>query len=189
MNAEAKLVEDCKSGSMAAYEELYNIHGARMRSMARNILLNPADAEDAVQDAFLKIYRSVPGFKGESAFTTWIFRILVNVCYDIARKKLRRRPEIQESDLELDLLESLSSDCADHPLRLSLEQSLSRLTDRSRTVFLLFEVEGFRHQEIAEIMNIPEGTSKSILFEAKRQLQRLLWDSAQSTRSAGETGM
>jgi RNA polymerase sigma-70 factor (ECF subfamily) len=186
LNPDAKLAEDCKSGCLAAYERLYNVHGARMKSIALNLLGNTSDAEDAVQEAFLKIYRSVDRFKGESAFTTWIYRILVNASYDLMRKRQRRNPEVQETELEPGALELSAASPADHPLRLTLENSLRKLSDRTRTVFLLFEVEGFKHREIAEILNIPEGTSKNLLFEAKKELQRLLWKLGQSPRATNE---
>lgn len=172
---DANLAEGCKHHSVAAYERLYNIHGARMKSIALNILGNRADAEDAVQEAFLRIYRSVGRFRGECAFTTWIYRVVVSACYDLARKRHRRKPEVQENELSSGRLEWPSSGTADHPLRLTLERHLRKLSERSRTVFLLFEVEGFKHREIAEILNISEGMSKTVLFEAKRELQRMIW--------------
>lgn len=172
---DANLAADCKARSVAAYERLYNIHGARMKSIALNILGNTADAEDAVQEAFLRIYRGVGRFRGECAFTTWIYRVVVSACYDLARKRRRRKPEIQKDELPPGSLELPVSSALDHPLRLTLEQHLGKLSERSRTVFLLFEVEGFKHREIAEILNISEGLSKTVLFEAKRELQRLIW--------------
>jgi len=172
---DADLADGCRSRSVAAYERLYNVHGARMKSIALNILGNRADAEDAVQEAFLRIYRSVGRFRGESAFTTWIYRVVVSACYDLARKRRRRKPEVQEKELPSGTLELQVSGNPDHPLRLTLEQHLAKLTERSRAVFLLFEVEGFKHREIAEILNISEGMSKTVLFEAKRELQRMIW--------------
>ncbi len=177
---DAQLVQGCKSGSLPAYEQLYSVHGARMKSIALNILGNTSDAEDAVQEAFLKVYRGIGRFKGESTFTTWIYRILVNVCYDLVRRRQRRKPEVNETDLKPGTLELSGFSASDHPLRLTLERTLEKLSERSRTVFLLFEVEGFKHREIAAILNIPEGTSKNLLFEAKKELQRLLWEPGQS---------
>ncbi|MBZ5495262.1 MAG: RNA polymerase sigma factor [Acidobacteriia bacterium] len=168
------LVDDCKSGRLSAYDRLYEAHGVRMKSIAFNLLGNVPDAEDAVQEAFLKIYRSVCGFKGEASFMTWIYRVLVNTCYDLLRSRRRREPEAGGTMTEALGGCAAPNACADHPLRLTLEQSLKRLPERGRAVFLLFEVEGFRHREIAGILNIAEGTSKSILFEAKRELQRLM---------------
>jgi len=183
---DANLVEDCKSRTAVAYERLYDAHGARMKSIALNILGNTADAEDAVQEAFLKIYSSVGRFRGECAFATWIYRVLVNACYDLARKRQRRKPEVQEDELPPGTPALPVTCSSDHPLRLTLEHYLGKLSERSRTVFLLFEVEGFKHREIAEILNMSEGKSKTVLFEAKKELQRLIWKPDASARSAHE---
>jgi RNA polymerase sigma-70 factor, ECF subfamily len=166
------LVAACQSGSLPAFETLYQEHGPRMKSVALNVMGNVADAEDAVQEAFLKIFRNVGAFRGQAALSTWIYRILLNACYDLMRKKKRRH---EETSLEAEsAADWRPSAVPDHPLRLALEKSLSRLDARSRSIFVLFEVEGFKHREIAEIMKIPEGTSKNLLFEAKRELHRLL---------------
>jgi RNA polymerase sigma-70 factor (ECF subfamily) len=188
-DADVRLAEDCRQGRLAAYEQLYNNHGARMKSIALNLLGNIPDAEDAVQETFLKIYRNVDRFKGKSAFTTWIYRVLVNSCYDLLRSRRRRRPEVPGDVSEPRARESSLSSASDHPLRLTLEQTLQKLGKRNRTVFLLYEVEGFKHREIAEILDIPEGTSKNLLFEARKELQRLLWKPGQPWRSAHEAGM
>ena len=179
--AASDLVEGCKFGKISAYEELYRVHGPRMKSIALNLLGNVSDAEDAIQEAFLKIYRSVGNFKGESAFTTWIYRVLVNTCYDL-RRKHRRRHETAELDADPGGIHP-AREVSDHPLRMTLQKCLARLHSRNRAVFLLFEVEGFKHREIAEILSIPEGTSKNLLFEAKRELQRMLWESSNSART------
>ncbi|HEY3128949.1 MAG TPA: RNA polymerase sigma factor [Acidobacteriota bacterium] len=179
LNAERELVEGCRNGNLDAFQQLYQIHGGRMKSIAWNLLGNASDAEDAVQESFLKVYRNVGRFRSQSAFSTWIYRILLNVCYDLRRKRQRRQetpgPDFSERPVG-------SSDCADQPLRLTLENGLSRLNPRSRAVFLLFEVEGFKHSEIAQILEIPEGTSKSLLFEAKRELRKLLFNSRREGR-------
>lgn len=176
-----ELAEGCRSGSLAAYERLYAAHGARMKSIARNILGNSSDAEDAVQETFLKIYRKVGKFQGGSAFTTWIYRILVNASYDLLRK--RRRREVPADDADPVMLRLAAPPSADRLLELTLERSLRRLGERHRTVFLLYEVEGFKHREIAEILHIPEGTSKSCLFEAKKELQRLIREPGATARA------
>ena len=144
-----------------------------MKSIAFNLLGNVADAEDAVQEGFLKIYRGAKTFRGSAAFSTWAFRVVVNTCYDALR---RRRTRPTGSPLETpdgrDVLPA--SPGSDHPLRLALEKSVARLKPKHRAVFLLFEVEGFSHGEIARILGIPEGTSKTFLFDAKKKLQRWL---------------
>jgi RNA polymerase sigma-70 factor (ECF subfamily) len=170
--ADADLVEGCRAGDLRAFERLYTTHGPRMKSVALNLTGNVPDAEDAVQETFLKVYRSVDRFKGQAALSTWIYRILVNTCHDLGRRR-RRRPEAPEEEVG-DGSGSAPVTAGDPPLRVTLEKSLDRLGERQRTVFLLFEVEGFTHREIGELLEISEGTSKFLLFDAKRQLQRLL---------------
>src|SRR6059036_1726652 len=149
LDAGSELVRECQSGSVSAFERLYESHGARMKSIALNLLGNLSDAEDAVQEAFIKIYRGVASFRNESSFSTWIYRVLVNVCYDLRRRRVRR-PEAPGLDAGHEGTDFAAPFTPDHPLRLTLEKSLARLKERNRTVFLLFEVEGFKHREIAE---------------------------------------
>jgi RNA polymerase sigma-70 factor, ECF subfamily len=156
--------------AFAAFERLYDTHGARLKSIAGNLLGNVADAEDAVQEAFLKAYRARGAYKGDAAPFTWLYRILVNSCLDLGRRRKRRR-EDPEPEAPLDMRPAAGQD---HPLRLALEASIAKLAPRLRAVFLLAEVEGFTHREIGQILEIAEGTSKHDLFQAKRELQRLL---------------
>ncbi|HXM76635.1 MAG TPA: RNA polymerase sigma factor [Thermoanaerobaculia bacterium] len=160
---------------MAAFESLYERHGARMKSVARNLLGREADAEDAVQETFLKVYRGAASFRGSSSLMTWIYRILVNTCYDALRKRQRHPEDALESGAPGGEGPALAATVGDHPLRLAIEQSLSRLAPRQRAVFLLSAVEGFSHREIAAVLDVSEGASRTLLFEAKRRLQDLLW--------------
>jgi RNA polymerase sigma-70 factor, ECF subfamily len=179
------LLEGCRRGEVDAFERLYALHGARMKSIARNLLAHETDAEDAVQEAFLKIYRGAGSFRGTSAVSTWIYRILVNVCYDTLRRRKRRAEDaltIESPGKEPGAAGAQAAAAGDHPLRIAIEQGVARLKPRQRDVFLLSAVEGFSHREISEVLDIPEGTSRTLLFEAKRHLQELLW--AQGARSA-----
>lgn len=174
-SAEAALVEACRRGRMDAFERLYQLHGPKMKSIALNLMGNTHDAEDAVQEAFLKVYRGLANFKGESAFSTWVHRILVNACYDMRRRGLRQvdtvAPQEEDDDAPID---RAPAPAANQPLRLALEKIVQQLSDAQRVVFLLYEVEGFSHAEIGEMLNISEGASKNRLFEAKRELRRML---------------
>lgn len=162
---DAELTEQCKKGNLRAFERLYGLHSARMKSLAFHMVGNYADAEDTVQETFLKIYRAIRGFSGGSSLSTWMYRILINCCYDNLRKqqRLAEKPVTREftSDPQV-------------PLKMALERALEKLNDRQRLVFLMFEVEGLKHSEIAAILEAPEGTCRSWLFEAKRELKRLL---------------
>ncbi len=166
--SEADLLAACRRGDLRAFERLYDEHGARLKSVAFHILGQRQDAEDAVQETFLKLYRAVDGFQGQSGIGTWLCRILINVCYDLARKRKR------EADPEEHALESRAAPGRELPLKVALETALRRIHPKHRMVFLLFEVEGLRHAEIATILEVPEGTSKAWLFEAKKELKKML---------------
>jgi RNA polymerase sigma-70 factor (ECF subfamily) len=154
-----------------------------MKSITLNLLGNVGDAEDAVQEAFLKIFRGAKTFRGGAAFSTWTYRILVNTCYDALRRR-KSRPVAGPLDAAGAQVAVAADPVADHPLRLALEKAVARLNPRHRAVFFLFAVEGFTHGEIARILGIPEGTSKTFLFEAKKKLQRWLGARPEAARVA-----
>lgn len=170
---DAALASGCRSGDLHAYERLYALHGARMKNLARNLLGNPVDAEDAVQETFLKVQRSVASFRGQSSFVTWTYRILVNTCYD-ARRKHARKKEVAHEEHPDSPRPELRAPGAHPSLRLALERALAELTRHQRDVFLLYEVEGFRHAEIAGMLEITETASKNTLFQAKKNLRQIL---------------
>jgi RNA polymerase sigma-70 factor, ECF subfamily len=170
---DAALAAACQSGDLHAYERLYRLQGARMKNLARNLLGNPLDAEDAVQETFLKVQRSIGSFRGQSSFVTWVFRILVNTCYDARRSRMRKKEVTQDDRKDAPLPEPRAPGA--HPsLRLALERALATLTRYQRDVFLLYEVEGFRHAEIASLLEITETASKNTLFQAKKNLRHML---------------
>ena len=113
----------------------------------------------------MRIYCSIKSFDGHSGFTAWMYRILLYCCNDAGRKRQR------QAELELAAEPGIPNQA---PLQVALRHALARIHPGHRTVFWLFEAEGFRHSEIASIMEIPEGTSRKWLFEAKRDLKRLL---------------
>lgn len=157
----------------AALVALYESHGERMKSIAMNLLGQRADAEDAVQEAFLRMFRGASRFRGGASLSTWAYRILVNACYDALRRS-KRRPENPLPD-EAALPAGRAED---QPLRLAIEKALTRLDERERTAFVLCEIEGLSHREAGEVLDVNENTSRTLLFRARRRLQRDL-------RSAG----
>jgi RNA polymerase sigma-70 factor (ECF subfamily) len=170
---DAALAAACRSGDLRAYERLYAMHGARMKNLARNVLGNATDAEDAVQETFLKVQRSIVSFRGQSSFVTWTYRILINTCYDARRSRLRKREVANDDSEETPRLELRAP--GPHPtLRMALERALEKLTRHQRDVFLLYEVEGFRHAEIAGMLEMTETASKNTLFQAKKNLRQML---------------
>jgi RNA polymerase sigma-70 factor, ECF subfamily len=170
---DAALAAGCRSGDLRAYERLYAVHGARMKNVARNVLGNAVDAEDAVQETFLKVQRSIASFRGQSSFFTWTYRILINTCYDARRSQLRKKEASNDDPEEAPRFEPRAPGA--HPsLRMALERALAKLTKHQRDVFLLYEVEGFRHSEIAEMLETTETASKNTLFQAKKNLRQML---------------
>lgn len=171
-----RLARACAAGDSPIFEEIYRRFGDRMKSIAYNHLGNVSDAEDAVQETFLKIHRAASTYTGEASFSTWVYRILVNTCYDALRKR-KRRPE--ETPMEDDLGEPIQrpAPSVDDTKRMTLRKLLDELSEQRRTVFTLFEIEGLSHAEIASILGISEGNSKWILFDTKKQL-RLRWKEA-----------
>lgn len=163
--SEADLLAACRRKEIRAFEHLYRVHGPRLKSIAYHIAGNRQDAEDAVQETFLKLYRAIHGFEGQSSLGTWLCRIVINVCYDVVRKRQREADPPAEDH---------PAPPAGTPLRVALDDALRRINPRHRMVFMLFEVEGLRHSEIASVLEVPEGTSKAWLFEAKKELKRLL---------------
>ncbi len=170
---DAQLAIACAKGESIAFERIYREHGERMKSIAFNHLGNVSDAEDAVQETFLKVHRSASGFQGGSAFSTWMYRILINTCCDTLRRR-KVRPE--EAALESILGRTEESEAPkDSALALSLRKVIGELSSQRRSVFILYEVEGLSHREIGEILGIRESYSKWLLFMAKQDL-RTMWN-------------
>jgi RNA polymerase sigma-70 factor (ECF subfamily) len=171
---DAALASACQSGDLQAFERLYYLHASRMKSVARNLLGGMSEAEDAVQDTFLKIQRSIASFRGQSSFATWSFRILMNTCYDARRSRMRKKEVAHDEPDEAPTRPEPRAASAHPTLRIALERAVSQLTRHQRDVFLLYEVEGFRHAEIASILEISEAASKNTLFQAKKILRQML---------------
>jgi RNA polymerase sigma-70 factor (ECF subfamily) len=170
-----RLARACARGEASAFEQIYQEHAERMKSIAYNHLGNIADAEDAVQEAFVKVQRGAGSFHGQSSFSTWLYRILINTCYDALRRR-KVRPE----ETEIEALTGLPEEgvhVADDVLRMSLRTVLAKLAPQRRTAFLLYEVEGLSHREIASILGIQENYSKWLLFMARQDLRKL-WKTA-----------
>ena len=163
-----RLARACADGDSHAFEQIYRKHGDHMKSIAYNHLGNVSDAEDAVQETFLKVHRAATTYNGEAAFSTWMYRVLVNTCYDAMRKRQRR---VQESSIDDVITTERASSTVDEAKQMTLRKMLADLPEQRRSVFVLFEIEGLSHAEIGTILGISEGNSKWILFATKKQLQ------------------
>jgi len=174
--AELALVERCRNGDLGAFEEVYRAHAGRVYSLAVRMLGNTADAEDLLQEIFLAAHRKLGSFRGESALGTWLYRLATNQILDYVRSRSARAGQLTDG-LEDD---SVIADAAGHRLgdraiaRIDLERALAQLPEGSRAAFVLHDVEGLEHSEVAEVLGIAEGTSKSQVHKARLRLRRLL---------------
>jgi RNA polymerase sigma-70 factor (ECF subfamily) len=178
---EAEAIRRAQAGDSTAFEFLYQLHSRRVYALCLRMVGNPADAEDLMQEAFLQLFRKIGTFRGESAFSTWLHRMTVNVVLMRLRKKSLPTDSLEET-LEPDAESSgPKRDVGAPDLRLSgavdrvnLERSIEKLPPGYRTVFVLHDVQGYEHNEIAGIMGCSVGNSKSQLHKARTRLRELL---------------
>lgn len=169
---ERDLVVAAQRGDQSAFARLVAMHQRKAYAIARAIVYVHEDAEDAVQEAFLRAYQALGKFRPEEPFGAWLSRIVANAALDITRRK-----KIRKADELSDVMPDRFSDPGESDeLRRRLAGALATLGDRPRSVIVLHDVEGFTHVEIAKMLGIPEGTARSDLHHARRQLRRTLAD-------------
>ena len=173
---EMALVERCSRGDLAAFEEIYKAHSGKLYSLACRMLGNPADAEDLLQDIFLSAHRKLEGFRGESALGTWLYRLATNHCLDYLRSRAARSNQLTDTiDDELPLPDAGSRGIAERTVsKMDLERAVAQLPEGARAAFVLHDVQGLEHKEVAEALGIAEGTSKSQVHKARLRLRALL---------------
>ena len=173
---ELALVERCRAGDLAAFETIYRTHAGRLYSVACRVLGNPTDAEDLLQEIFLAAHRKLETFRGESALGTWLYRLAMNLCLDHLRSRATRSGQLTDAlDEEYGLDDSGSRRLAERTIaRMDLERAMAQLPEGCRTAFVLHDVEGLEHREIAEVLGIAEGTSKSQVHKARMRLRAML---------------
>jgi RNA polymerase sigma-70 factor (ECF subfamily) len=182
---EMAVVERCRHGDLAAFEELYKAHAGKLFSVACRMLGNPADAEDLLQEIFLSAHRKLDGFRGESALGTWLYRLATNHCLDYLRSRAARTNQLTDTlDDERGPIESGGGRLAEGSItKIDLERALAQLPEGCRAAFVLHDVQGLEHREVAEALGIAEGTSKSQVHKARLRLRSLL-----STKVDGSGG-
>lgn len=153
---------------MSAYKAIYQRYEQPLLRTALRILGQRQDAEDALQTTFLKLYRGIKNFRFNSKFSTYLFRILINNCFDILKEKKR---------MNLDTLGEANPSYSPEPaVKFQLEKAIETLPPKMRTCFVLFAIEEFKQMEIAEILNLSLGAVKSNIFHAKTRLRARLSD-------------
>lgn len=161
---EQNIIERCQSGDLQAFKMIYQRHRDGLYRTAYRMLGNREDTEDALQLTFIKLYNAIHKFRGKAKLSTYIFRILFNVCHDLYRKKkLEERFEYHEPIYQ-----------PQNELQIHLDEAIRTLPQKMRACFTLFAIEGFKQNEIAEMLDITVGTVKSHIFQAKEKLKQSL---------------
>ena len=170
---DVELARRAREGDREAFGLLVDRHAPMVRRICRAVLRHPEDADDAAQDAFLSAWNGMGRFDPGVAFSPWLGRIAMNAARDLRRRRRVRESEVIPSDTKS---WTPGPDTAAHAalLRERMDRAMSELTERQRVALVLYEVEGYTHAEVAEVLGVPEGTARSDLFHAKRRLRPLL---------------
>jgi RNA polymerase sigma-70 factor (ECF subfamily) len=174
--ADLALAQRCRDGDAAAFEELYRAHAGRLYNLVFRMAGSAQEAEDLLQDVFLHAHRKLGSFRGDSSLGTWLYRLAVNQCLDFLRGRQNRMTRATGS---------LDDHGTDEPAatlptvptaisRIDLERAIARLPPGCRSAFVLHDVEGFEHNEVARLLGVSEGTSKSQVHKARSKLRAML---------------
>ena len=170
---DAELVSRSLDGDVDAFETIYRQHSARIYSLACRMAGSPEDGEDLLQEVFLQAFRKLGTFKGDATVGTWLYRLALNHCLDYVRSRQARMKKLTDT-LDADASFEPSARRTTPIAKLDLDRALERLPDGCREAFVLHDVEGFDHKEVAKLLGIAEGTSKSQVFKARSRLRGLL---------------
>lgn len=162
--ADARLAAE---GDLRAFERLYRRHTGRVHTLARR-MIGREEADEATQDVFVRAWEKLSSFRGEAAFGTWLYRLAVNALLARRAASARWRDRFVEDD---EVLETAAMRPVETELRLDFESAIEHLPEGARQVFVLYDVEGYRHEEIATLLGITSGTSKSQLHRARKLLR------------------
>lgn len=171
-----ELTQSAAKGDMVAFEEIYQRHHRRVYSICLRMLQNAHEAEDLTQDVFIQLYRKIGSFRGDSAFTTWLHRMTVNQVLMHFRKRNVKFEKTTEEGETPDQIVAGTANPDRMPVvdKIALENAIDQLPTGYKNVFVLHDVEGFEHEEVAKILGCSVGTSKSQLHKARLKLRKLL---------------
>ncbi len=178
--SEAEAIREAKNGDAEAFEYLYRAHCKRVYGLCLRMIKNPAEAEDLTQQAFFQVYRKIGTFRGESGFSTWLYRVTAN----IVLMHLRRKKPMEIPAEDLDRGNPNGEGSRDHGAcdtsmlgaveRLNIKRAIRNLPPGYKKLFLLHDVFGYEHNEIARLLGCSTGCSKSQLHKARKRLRRIL---------------
>lgn len=185
---EAALIRSAQRGDSNAFEQLVRSYDAQVLRMAVNLLHSEEDARDVYQEAFLRVHRNLPRFRFDCSFSTWLYRIVSNLCLDELRKRKVRREEssfVSTEDGEIDRMQSLPEARADvdpqrrllsSEVHSRLDETMDQLTPRERIVFEMRHYQGMRLRAIGESLGVTEEAAKNCLFRATQKMRAALGD-------------
>ena len=179
-----ELTQAASSGDMPAFEELYARHSRRVYSLCLRMTANTAEAEDLAQEVFIQLYRKAGSFRGESAFTTWLHRLTVNQVLMHFRRRGVKMEQVTEDGESPQQVVAGTENPSQMPVvdRIALDRAVGKLPPGYRAVFVLHDVEGHEHEEVARLLGCSVGTSKSQLHKARMRLRQLLTTGKKSRR-------
>ena len=164
------------AGDAGAFEAVYRTHLPRVHSLVRRMTAG-RDADELTQDVFVRVWQKLGTFRGDSSFTTWLHRLAVNVVIERFRTDQVRRARLHDGE---DIFEVLPGPAQTRDLGMDFEAALEKLPDGAREIFVLHDVEGYKHHEIATLLEISAGTSKAQLHRARMMLRKHLGPRASS---------
>jgi RNA polymerase sigma-70 factor (ECF subfamily) len=171
-----ELTQAAAGGNMMAFEEIYQRHHRRVYSICLRMLQNATEAEDLTQDVFIQLYRKIGSFRGDSAFTTWLHRLTVNqVLMHFRKRNVKFEKTTEEGETPVQVVGGTENP-RKMPVvdKIAIEHAIAQLPTGYRNVFVLHDVEGYEHEEVAKILGCSVGTSKSQLHKARLKLRKLL---------------
>jgi len=189
---EARVIRMAQRGDEGAFESLYRLHSARVYALCMRMLRNPDEAEDSTQEVFLHVFRKIQGFRGASAFSTWLHRVAVNtVLMRIRGSKLAKAALVENTDgsnengtsrRELGAPDVHLEGYID---RVALENAIQQLPPRCKLMFVLYDVQGYAHSEIARLLGCSVGNAKSQLHKARVRLRKILRANSEHNEARG----
>lgn len=169
---ETEWIRRAQQGDVAAFEPLYRAHVGRVHALCLRMLSDRSAAEELTQDTFVRAWERIDSFRWEASFGTWVYRIAVNQVLTAIRSQKRFTDKIRE--LAGRVVAAAPTDAVSGEIDLDLERAVRELPEKARLVFLLHDVEGYKHSEIAEMMGLSSGTTKTHLHHARRKLRGML---------------